>query len=413
MGASEMTADDTHTANESHSHGSEDGSQTDYDDARAALAAAFDTDQDPLAQYTATFELLDTDEGRAVGVDPFDMFLTAVIEKRDPAQRTRQGYRRAIHQWKTYMRTVGRHPACPTAAHVRGFVRHRRQEYGNAPRTVLTKLHRLQRIFRYWQDDPAFPHTASFDPFALALATLEFEEPSHREYPWLSLEALREHISAITHVRTRALVVIQLKLGLRAGEVCNLQLTDIHLTDSECQRWYPTLGSHPRVANRPNAVYVGTRYDRPGNKSTRPRVLPVDTELQHVLRAWLLVRPNNEQDEVFLTQHTQAKLDPATVNRAWTETFHPAYAGTETERAVTSHYGRHRFTTYWRVTQALPRELVQYMRGDVLGNRTTTEADEPNQGREAIDDYLHAYYEDIEPVYREQMYQLGVSGLHE
>jgi hypothetical protein len=47
------------------------------------------------------------------------------------------------------------------------------------------------------------------------------------------------------------------------------------------------------------------------------------------------------------------------------------------------------------------------MRGDVLGEQTT-KAGDPNRGLSAIDDYLHAYYEDIESVYRDRMFRLDV-----
>jgi integrase/recombinase XerD len=388
--------------------GSEDarglGHPLDCGSARAALAAAFETDRDPLAQHESTFEMLNDD---SASVDPFDIFTVEVLDKRDPAASTRRGYRRAITQWTEYMAEVGRHPACPTTAHVHGFISHRRQTHNNKPRTVLTKLHRLHRIYKYWQDDPAFPHTAAFDPFALALATVEFDPPSERDFPWIPLSSLRDYVAEITDIRARTLVVTQLKLGLRASEVCNLQLCDVNLSAPECQQWYSNLGSHPQVADRRDAIFIATKHDRPGNKSTRPRVLPVDDELQRALQAWLLVRPNNDRPWVFLTQQTQTRLDPASVNRAWTDAFHPEYSGSDTARAITSHYGRHRFTTYWRIAQELPRELVQYMRGDVLGEQTT-KAGDPNRGLSAIDDYLHAYYEDIESVYRDRMFRLDV-----
>jgi integrase/recombinase XerD len=265
----------------------------------------------------------------------------------------------------------------------------------------------LHRIFRYWQDDPAFPHTQAYDPFALALSALDLERTGRREYPWIALHTLREIVAQLTHVRARALVVLQLKLGLRASEVCNLRLGDLHLTDPECRRWYE-LGTHEAVVDRPDAIYVATNEERAGNKSARPRVLPVDEEVQDVLRAWLLVRPQPGHPWVFLTAGTHTRLDAASVNRAWTAVFHPRFAATESHRAVTSHYGRHRFTTFWRIEQELPRELVQYMRGDVLGKRTTSGSGRTAGGYEAIDDYLHAYYEDIESVYRDRMYSLGV-----
>ncbi len=35
-------------------------------------------------------------------------------------------------------------------------------------------------------------------------------------------------------------------------------------------------------------------------------------------------------------------------------------------RNIRSHYGRNFFTNYWKIQENIPRELVQYMRGDKL-----------------------------------------------
>jgi integrase/recombinase XerD len=102
---------------------------------------------------------------------------------------------------------------------------------------------------------------------------------------------------------------------------------------------------------------------------------------------------------MLLTTSTHNPLTTENINRIWREVFRPAYDETETHRAITSHFGRHRFTTYWRVGQDVNRALVKYMRGD-------RQADLPTHGADSIDAYIHTYYEDIEPVYRQQMFQL-------
>ena len=87
------------------------------------------------------------------------------------------------------------------------------------------------------------------------------------------------------------------------------------------------------------------------------------------------------------------------MNQVWKGGFHPEYAETDEHRVVTSHYGRHRFTTHWTVAQDLNRELVEYMRGDTPGSAEIGE-------RGAIDEYIHSYYADVEGVYREQRFGL-------
>ncbi len=203
----------------------------------------------------------------------------------------------------------------------------------------------------------------------------------------------------ITHIRDRAIVLIQLKLGLRATEVCNLKLSEIHLANSGVLNHYDEMGSVRALKNRENAVYIP--HDREGNKSRRPRVLPLDDELRHALLQYLLIRPDNGEPWLFLSKNGRTQLRQKNVNVVWKDAFHPEYAETEDFRAVTSHYGRHRFTTFWRVEEDLNRELIKYMRGDTAGSATLDD-------RGAIDEYIHTYYEDIEPIYRERIYKLGL-----
>ena len=203
----------------------------------------------------------------------------------------------------------------------------------------------------------------------------------------------------VTHVRDRALIAMQLKLGLRATEIANIKLSELDITDHEVQRHYTDMGTASQVARFEDAVFIPS--DRPGNKSERPRMLPIDDEMRRVLTNYLLVRPDADEPWMFLSRTNHTRIDDETVNLAWKRAFHPEYAETPHHRAVTSHYGRHRFTTYWRVEQDMNRELIKYMRGD-------TSAGGPTDRAGGIDNYIHSYYEDIEPLYRERIYKLGV-----
>lgn len=143
------------------------------------------------------------------------------------------------------------------------------------------------------------------------------------------------------------------------------------------------------------------RDDGEGNKSKRPRVLPVDEELRRLWINYLLIRPDNDEPWLFLSQTNHTQIDDEAINLAWKRHFHPEYEETQQRRAVTSHYGRHRFTTFWRVEQDLNRDLIKYMRGDTSAGGTT----DPAGG---IDHYIHSYYEELEPLYRKRIYKLGV-----
>jgi integrase/recombinase XerD len=362
-------------------------------EARVSIAEAFGTEVDPLSEYGEVF--------RELSVDPFGVFLEETLRERDPAIDTIEAYERLIQQWRAYMDQTGRHPACPNEAHVRGFVKHCIDSRGNQPGTTRTKLRRLSAIIRAWQLDPVFPHEQGYHPFVRILETSDLSREQPKEPPRLSVGELRRVIGDVTHLRDRLVIGLQLKLGLRASELVNLRLGDIAIEESELTRTYPSLGSHHALEGRGDAVYIGSRYERDGNKSHRPRLLPLDDELRELLRWYLLVRPTAETNRLVLTKSTHNPINGEDVSRIWQAAFRPAYDETETHRAVTSHFGRHRFTTHWRVSEDLPRPLVKYMRGD-------TTADDQFIATDAIDVYVHTYYDDIATVYRERIFQLNL-----
>lgn len=362
---------------------------------RAELAETFDRNLDPLSKHAEKFTASD--------VDPFELFQVEILQGQNYTESTQTDYRRLIDRWRDYMTRHGRHPACPNERHVRAFAEYCLEERGNQPDTVRTKLRRLDNVYRYWQNDSVFPHPHDFNPFVAVLSKMDLQRPELKEPPRIPISKLQTILATVTHLRDRAIIATQLKLGLRASELCNLQISDLNLESPELKQAYPELGAHRAVTDRPNAVYIATREEREGNKSRKPRVLPIDKELKRLLYRYLLVRPDTSSSWIFLSQTTHSQLTQEYTNQLWAEVFRPEYAETDEHRAVTSHFGRHRFSTYWRIEQDLNRELVKYMRGD-----TPQVLEE--KGGEAIDNYLHTYYEDIEPIYRKNIFKLDLKG---
>jgi integrase/recombinase XerD len=71
-------------------------------------------------------------------------------------------------------------------------------------------------------------------------------------------------------------------------------------------------------------------------------------------------------------------------------------------RGVTSHYARHLRTTWFKIEQNWPRDLVQYLGRDVKSGgkiRVT---------RDAIGSYIHTYYEDAEERYRGKIFKFRI-----
>lgn len=373
----------------------------DRDDESNALqqvADAFGTTLDPLAEFE--------DEFAALAIDPFQPFSENVLDAQDLHDHTRRNYRSVFADWMDHMEQVGRHPACPSDTHVVRFIEWQlapEAEGGedNHPRTVKGKLRKLNRAYEFWQDTAAFPHPQDYNPFTLAREKVNLDTPDAKEHRRVPVEELRDMMASVTHLRKRAIIGMQFKLGLRAGEVSNIKLSDISLQNAEIREHYPHMGKERQLEDRSSVIYIPSGDERPGNKSRRPRVLPLDDELRQLLTRYLLVRPDNGEPWLFLSQKSHSKINKKTVNKVWKDAFHPEYAETEQHRPVTSHFGRHRFSTWWRVEQDLNRELVKYMRGDKPGSISAT-------SREAIDAYLHTYYEDIEELYLENVYKINI-----
>jgi integrase/recombinase XerD len=358
------------------------------------IAEAFGRTTDPLVEYDEQFKQLD--------IDPFELWLDEQIYGHDYADGTLNLIERRIRQWREFMtERTDRHPAVPTTQHVLDFAWFYLEERENQKDTVDKKLGTLNRAYQYFQSEPAFPHPTDFNPFGAAKGKIDLSSDDPKEPRPIDLDELREVIhEEVKHIRDRALIVTQFKLGLRASETANIKLSELDIENAELQDHYDGLGTHPALEGRPNAVYIP--HDRKRNKSERPRVLPLDDELRRVLLRYLLCRPDNGQPWLFLSKSGGKKMDHTNINDVWKKYFRPEYGPTERYQGVSSHYGRHYFTTWFRIEREWSRDLIKYLRGD------RQSGGEIRSTRDAIDSYIHAWYEDIEEQYRQQIYKFQI-----
>lgn len=383
------------------------------DHSRDAFASQFGQDTDPLAKFEDDFRALEQQ-----GSDPFELFMQEDLLTDDPREGTIEGYETTIQQWKEYMTTQDRHPACPNERHARNVVpwllegKHARGGKGspNSEATVETKLRYLSRVYEFWQDEPSLPAAFNeFNPFELALSKSNLARELPPNPPNLSLDDVRDAIRSIPHIRDRSMAILQFKLGLRAGAVTNIKVEDIDLGSSDLRAHYDDLGTHPQLEGMENAIHIPPRDDpelpwpgRDGNKSRRPRVMPLDDELRRTIRQVLLIRPMNPDGYLFLSKRSHGQIDPEYVNVAVKEGFEDINEDEKYERyrKITSHYGRHFFSSYWRNDLDTNSEYVKYMRGDA----TSEDVD----AYDALAHYVHTYHEDIRDEYLNDIYKLHV-----
>ena len=69
-------------------------------------------------------------------------------------------------------------------------------------------------------------------------------------------------------------------------------------------------------------------------------------------------------------------------------------------RSLTSHFGRHRFSTHFRNERQWPEEKIQYMTGH--------KGDYDSDQHDSLATYVHTYYEDIKDRYLDEIYKFGL-----
>lgn len=388
----------------------------DVDTLLGAYAEESGAETDPLEAIVAEIETVEEQTGTNV----IDLYLAAKIEPRDITTDTKQHHRLALDKWRNHMAEEGRHPACANEYHVKRFIEKRLFDAENLPQTVKMTVRVINAFYRWLATRKEFSHPQNYNPIDVVHAEYPYEaavtadggetdsERRHSQRgatPRITLPELRKIVGTIDHIRHRAVVVLMLKLGLRARELCNVKIKDIHVSNAELQHYYPEIGTNPLLQNprtrEPYENAVVIPHEREGNKSERTRIIPLDDEARYVLLQYLRIRPDNGRPWVFLTLTRHNQIAPQTVTGIWIDEFW-SRAPVERPERLASHFGRKYFTTFWRVHQDLPREKVQYLRGDRLGGN------ERNGRPEAIDAYLSAFYSDIEDVYREKIYKFGL-----
>jgi len=311
--------------------------------------------------------------------------------------RTRDAYRRVLGDYESYLESrslalgEANHRDCMAYIHgLRGSV---------AESTVATYASYLHRFYEYMVQVGRF----NDNPMTLVLEEIDESintDPARRD---ISVVEMRDFYATISHPLDAAVVGTLLKTGIRAGELCNLDLRDLTLEDAPL-----SLRPRANLDGRSASLYVdatpsqGEVYNgeerSASNKRKRPTTIPVDDELAYVLRRWLAIRPDARSSARPLFVSTAGdwgkRLTPDMVHHM-VET-HARDAGWYTdgggpEENVTPHYFRHFFTTHLR-DRTGDRGVVKYLRGDVA--------------QDVIDTYTHDWGSRVRSVYEENIYPI-------
>ncbi|MFB6125300.1 MAG: tyrosine-type recombinase/integrase [Halanaeroarchaeum sp.] len=336
--------------------------------------------------------------------DPIDYFVEDMAYH-GRSERTREAYERVLLDFHEYLST-GRSRSDDQAVPIEeathrdclAWIHDRRDDLAES--TIASYASYLNRFYSY------MVAVGEFEQNPMTLVMEEMDEridtdPSRRD---VSLAEMQEFVGGIRHPLDRAVILTLLKTGMRAGELCNLDVRDLNVDGLAVD----TGEIRPELRGRPYSIFVpaapaaGAEYNgerrQESNKRKRDTVIPVDDELRETLERWLAIRPDvrSAADSLFVStdrgwgqrltgsgvhhlvrQHAEAV--------GWYEPA--ADAGTN----VTPHYFRHFFTTHLR-DRTGDRGVVKYLRGDVASD--------------VIDTYTHNWGDRIREVYEENIYRI-------
>ena len=332
--------------------------------------------------------------------DPVGYFLDD-ITYHGKSDRTRASYERVLRDFESYLEDSHQplpvreasHRDCMAYVHsLRGTVEES---------TVATYASYLHRFFAYMTQVGVFES----NPMTLVMEEMDESintDPTRRE---IDLQSMRTFVDSVSHPLERAVVVTLLKTGMRAGELCNLDIRDLNL---ETPGPRPDIPVRAGLDGRPDSVFVSVDPTRgeasngeertASNKRKRETTIPVDAELASVLRRWLAIRPDTQSPAAPLFVSTSdnwgERLTPNMVHHiveSHARRFGWYSDGGGAEENVTPHYFRHFFTTHLR-DRTGDRGVVKYLRGDVA--------------QDVIDTYTHEWGTRVRDVYEAEIYSL-------
>ncbi|AFK19388.1 integrase [Haloferax mediterranei ATCC 33500] len=338
--------------------------------------------------------------------DPVGYFLQDMTYH-GKSDRTRDAYERVLREFESFLGDPSRNPAGTARSVDEATHRdcmawiHTLRNRAVASSTVATYASYLHRFYAY------MAQVGVFDSNPMGLVMEEMDEridtnPARRE---LSVPQMREFVRGIHHPLEHALVVTLLKTGMRVGELCNLDLRDLSLSedtplaDVSTRATLDGRGPSIYVSADPSAGGVTNGETRTAsNKRKRSTVIPVDDELEAVLLRWLAIRPDTTSLAEPLFVGTASgwgkRLVPDAVHHIVTSHATDAgwyRTGGDREENVTPHYFRHFFTTHLR-DRTGDRGIVKYLRGDVAGD--------------IIDTYTHNWGDRVRETYESNVYSL-------
>ena len=210
--------------------------------------------------------------------DKADLF-TKDLEAKNRSESTVIAYAKDIEQLLNYFSKIGINSLDKvTIEDLEGY-RQNLQDNNYTPKSVSRKINSTRTFFRYLLDHGYIP-----DNVSEKLAHPRFELKPPRVLSEMEYRALRD-VSRVD-IRLYSIVEILLQTGIRVGELAALSIEDIRKSkDGKIDFLYiKAAGSHPS------------------------RKVPLNKSAKKALDDYILVRPETEDDTVFVTKNGRPLL---------------------------------------------------------------------------------------------------------
>jgi integrase/recombinase XerC len=331
--------------------------------------------------------------------DPIEYFLDEMTYH-GKTERTHGAYERVLRDFETFLESRDVSPETAQRRDCLAWIHEIRGQHADS--TVATYASYVNRFYGYMAQVEA----VEGNPMGLVMEELPESverDPARRE---ISLPEMRGFVRSVRHPLDRAIVVTLLKTGVRVGELCNLDLRDLTLPAADLNAAYESLGT--RASARERTLFVQSDIARgntvngeertAANKRVRDTQIPIDGELESVLRRWLAIRPDTPSpaDPLFASTRdawgqrmTPEMVRSIVTNHAKAQGWHQV--GGDASENVTPHYFRHFFTTHLR-DRTGDRGVVKYLRGDAA--------------EDIIDTYTHNWGDQVRNRYESEIYSL-------
>jgi site-specific recombinase XerD len=336
--------------------------------------------------------------------DPIDRFLNHQNEI-GASENTITAYTRVLAEYQAFLQERSMTVGTATAEDIGDWVETLRQnEFSDS--TIATYFSYVHRFYTTLCDLQQC-QKINTNPASVASDFVDETIESSPERRDISLNEMQQFASDIKHPLKRAVIGTFLKTGIRVGELCALNTSDVYIEgEEEFDNPRDELIEFASQTDLDCPGFLYMKEDRSeieGADSVQVKrnnacITPIDEELENVLTGWVYMRPDPLTDDRPLFLSTGGEwgkrltpamarkiVEPLARDRGWYET------GAGAESNVTPHYFRHFFTTHLRQRSG-DTGLVEYLRGDSTEN--------------IIDDYTHAWGDEYQTQYLRNIYSV-------